>query len=95
LNKKYNPKKIFSFFSNLLKNNLNSFLVQDSKYGFLKKKLVGFKLYLKGRFEVTKNSMAKKNLVKLGKVNSTDLNIHIISHEHIFFSKLGTSNLKI
>lgn len=95
LEKKFNPKKIFNFFLNLFKNNFNFFLVQDSKNGFLKKKLIGFKVQLKGRFEVTKNSMSKKNLIKLGKVNSTNLNNHIIFYEHIFFSKLGVSNLKI
>ena len=95
LEKNLNPKKIFNSFYHLLKNNLNCFLIQDSKNGLLNKKLIGFKIQLKGRFEVTKNSMSKKKLIKLGKVNSTNLCTHIIFYEHVFFSKLGVSNLKI
>lgn len=57
--------------------------------------MVGFKMQLKGRFEITKNSMSKKFLVKFGKISSTTLVDYIVFYEHIFFSKLGLSSLKI
>lgn len=95
LNNKYTPKKIFNFLVYFLKSNLNSLLISTSKNGLNKKTLSGFKIQLRGRFESTKNSMAKKINLKFGKTNSTNLINHIVFYEHIFYSKLGLSSLKV
>ncbi len=93
--KKFNPRKVFNYFLLFLKKKINYLSIVSSRKGIIKKKLVGFKIQLKGRFETTKNSMSKKNLIKFGKLNSTTLENHIVLCEHTFFSKLGSSNLKI
>nr|YP_009325900.1 ribosomal protein S3 [Vertebrata lanosa]APC24941.1 ribosomal protein S3 [Vertebrata lanosa] len=95
LKNRYTPKKIFNFITHFLKSNFNSSLISISKTGLKKKILLGFKIQLNGRFESTKNSMAKKINLKFGKTNSTSLINHIIFYEHVFYSKLGLSNLKV
>lgn len=93
--KRLSPRKIFIYFSILLKKNKNYLLINNSKKGIYKKKLIGFKIQLKGKFEITKNAMSKKLLINYGKLRSTTLKNHIIFCEHTFFSKLGSSNLKM
>lgn len=93
--KRFSPKKIFHYFSLLLKKSKNYLLVNSSKKGIYKKKLIGFKIQLKGKFEITKNAMSKKLSLNYGQPRSTILKNHITFCEHTFFSKLGSSNLKI
>lgn len=95
LRKKYTPKKVFNVLIRLLDLHLFSTILSTSKNGVLFKKLVGFKVQLKGRFENSKNSMSKKISFKIGKINSTDLNSCIIFYKYSFYSKLGLGNLKI
>lgn len=95
LSKNYTPKKLFNFIIQFMKQNLNNILISQLKTKITKTKLIGFKIQLKGRFDLTKNTMSKKIIIKLGKVNSTRLSTNIISYSHIFYSKLGLSNLKI
>lgn len=95
LDKKLAPRKIFFSLIHFLKSNMNCSSLSFTKTGLMKKKLRGFKIQLKGRFEATKNSMSKKIFFKSGKVNSTNLEEDVIFYNHVFFSKLGLSNLKI
>lgn len=97
LNIKYNypPKKIFNFLILFLKNSINCSTVFLTSTGLNSKKLIGFKLQLKGRYETTKNSMSKVLVFKVGKINSTKLNSSINFLHYTFYTKLGVSNLKI
>nr|YP_010620212.1 Ribosomal protein S3 [Dictyomenia sonderi]WAX04248.1 Ribosomal protein S3 [Dictyomenia sonderi] len=94
-NKINSPRKIFNLLILLLKRNKSQLILLISKDGFKISKFIGFKIQLKGRYEITKNEMSSYLLVKNGKINSTNLNIKIHFMNHNFYTKLGTSNLKI
>nr|YP_010620189.1 Ribosomal protein S3 [Dipterosiphonia australica]WAX04225.1 Ribosomal protein S3 [Dipterosiphonia australica] len=89
------PKRIFNLINLLLSNHLNKIFVMLTKNGIKNQKFIGFKLQLRGRFEPTKNAMAKCVTLKSGKINSTNLKIKIDFSNYFFYTKLGTSNLKI
>ena len=95
IQRKFNPKKIFNYLLILFKKKVNYSLVNISRRGICKKKLIGFKIKLKGKFEITKSSMSKKIMENYGKLKSTTLNSSVVFCEHTFFSKLGSSNIKI
>nr|YP_010620051.1 Ribosomal protein S3 [Rhodomelopsis africana]WAX04064.1 Ribosomal protein S3 [Rhodomelopsis africana] len=94
-NKVCSPKKIFNLLILMLKKNKFQPILTISKNGFKKNVVTGFKIQLKGRYESTKNEMASRLFITNGKTNSTTLNISINYLNHFFYTKLGTSNLKI
>nr|YP_010620028.1 Ribosomal protein S3 [Symphyocladia marchantioides]WAX04041.1 Ribosomal protein S3 [Symphyocladia marchantioides] len=89
------PKKIFNLLVLLLTKTKNQSIISISKSGFRKITFIGFKIQLKGRYESTKNEMSNYLFIKDGKNNSTNLNITIDFINHLFYTKLGISNLKI
>lgn len=88
-------KKIFNLLVLYLTKNLFHLSLFWTKQGFVIKQFVGFKLKLVGRYEVSKTAMAKKSIIKIGNVNSTNLRININFSNYFFYTKLGISNLKI
>lgn len=78
-----------------LKKHLEYLIITIGKNGLEQKLLKGFKIQLKGRYEVTKNSMSKSLIIKKGKVNSMKLDNNIAFMNQVLYTKLGLSNLKI
>lgn len=89
------PKKIFNLVIILLKNHLRSTNMFYLNSGLKKVQLRGFKIQLKGRYEVSKSTLAKKQLLKLGQVTSNNLDNLLDLVNKDFYSKLGKSTLKI
>lgn len=92
---KFTPKKIFNVLTNLLKNQLGIINILYLNSGLKKIQLKGFKIQLKGRYELSKSTLAKKYFLKFGQVTSNNLNSLLsLSHKDIY-SKLGKSTIKI
>nr|YP_010620143.1 Ribosomal protein S3 [Herposiphonia versicolor]WAX04179.1 Ribosomal protein S3 [Herposiphonia versicolor] len=91
----FSPKKIFNMLNIFLLKNLNQESLSLSKRGIKIKRFIGFKIKLIGRYETSKNSMAKSVLIKSGKISSVSLKTCINFMNHYFYTKLGISNLKV
>nr|YP_010620120.1 Ribosomal protein S3 [Melanothamnus gigas]WAX04156.1 Ribosomal protein S3 [Melanothamnus gigas] len=91
----YSPKKIFTLLFILLKKKLNQSILTTTKNGLKRKKIIGFKMQLRGRYELTKTAMAKITQIKFGKINSTDLKINVTFMNYFFYTKLGNCSIKI
>nr|YP_009325877.1 ribosomal protein S3 [Choreocolax polysiphoniae]APC24869.1 ribosomal protein S3 [Choreocolax polysiphoniae] len=91
----YFPKKIFNFLIILFKTMLNKQKISFSNKGTKIIKLNGIKIQLKGRYDLTKNSMSKILLFKYGKINSVSLNKKIEFLNKVIYTKLGKSSFKI
>lgn len=94
-NLNYSPKKIFNFLIPLFKNMLHIKKLSFSNKGLKIIKLQGIKIQLKGRYELTKNSMSKLIFFKAGKVGSMSLNTKIEFLNKTIYTKLGKSSMKI
>lgn len=91
----YNPKKIFNLLVILLKNQLNKVNILYLNSGLKKIQLKGFKIQLKGRYELSKSTLARKSFFKFGQVTSNNLNSLLYSSYKDIYSKLGKSTIKI
>jgi len=91
----YSPRKIINILSRLLKNQIRVNKITDSSKGPLNLKLMGYKLTLKGRFENTKNQMAKKMNLSNGSVKLTTLDNYIDYIDVDLYTKLGICTIKI
>nr|WAX04110.1 Ribosomal protein S3 [Polysiphonia sp.] len=89
------PKKLFNLIYLLLLQKLDQITLQTTRTGLKPKKFVGFKIQLRGRYELTKNAMSKSTNINVGKTNSTNLKLNIIFINYLFYTKLGVSSLKI
>nr|YP_010620074.1 Ribosomal protein S3 [Pterosiphonia complanata]WAX04087.1 Ribosomal protein S3 [Pterosiphonia complanata] len=94
-NKNISPKKIFNLLMLTLRKNKFQSILSISKKGLIKNQFIGFKIQLKGRYESTRNEMANQLIIRDGNINSTNLNFTISYINHFFYTKLGTSTLKI
>lgn len=95
INLNYLPKKVFNIFINILVSqiNKNKHLILNS--GLKKVKLKGFKIQLKGRYELSKSSLAKKICFKFGRLTINNLSNNLELINKFIYSKLGKSSLKI
>lgn len=95
LNLNNSPKKIFNLLIILLKNQLNftKYLILNS--GFRKVQLKGFKVQLKGRFELSKSTLAKTICLKFGNITTNSFNHTLELLQKPLYSKLGKSSIKI
>jgi len=91
----YSPRKIINILSRLLKNQIGVNKIIDSSKGPVNLKLMGYKLILKGRFENTKNQMAKKMNLSNGSVKLTTLDNYIDYIDVDLYTKLGICTIKI
>nr|YP_010944677.1 ribosomal protein S3 [Palisada intermedia]WMC20771.1 ribosomal protein S3 [Palisada intermedia] len=89
------PKTIFNLVIVLLKNQINKTTIFFFNSGLRKIQLKGFKIQLKGRYELSKSTLAKKQFLKFGQVTSNNLNNLLDLLNKDFYSKLGKSTLKI
>nr|YP_009944477.1 ribosomal protein S3 [Osmundea sinicola]QFR99771.1 ribosomal protein S3 [Osmundea sinicola] len=95
LSLKFTPKKIFNVLTNLLKNQLGNINILYLNSGLRKIQLKGFKIQLKGRYELSKSTLAKKSFLKFGQVTSNSLNSLLFLSNKDIYSKLGKSTIKI
>lgn len=91
----YQPKKILAILTFLVKKKLHKTKIIFNKQGPQKIKLTGYKIILKGRFENSKNPMAKTISTQGGSLTSTTLNNNIDLLNKNLYTKLGKCNLKI
>lgn len=89
------PKKIFNLVTVLLKNQINKTSIFYFNSGLKKIQLKGFKIQLKGRYELSKSTLSKKQFLKFGQVTSNNLNNLLDLLNKDIYSKLGKSTLKI
>lgn len=94
-NLNYTPKKIIAILSLLLKKISTQNKITLSKKGPLKLKLKGYKIILNGRFENSKNQMAKKLIIKHGSLKLISINNYIDFSNKNFHTKLGACNIKL
>ena len=91
----YSPKKIFNLLVVFLRKKINNTNVLYLNSGVKKVQLKGFKVQLKGRYELSKSTLSKKQFFKFGKVTSNNLNNLLQFSNKIIYSKLGLSTIKI
>lgn len=88
-------RKVLLLILNLLKQQVGQSKIIYSKSGVRKITLKGFKLVLSGRFENSKNQMAKKLEYTVGSLSLLSLDSYVEYATVNFSSPLGLCNLKI
>ena len=88
-------RKIILILAKLLRQQIGTTKLVFLKFGLKKVKLKGFKLKLTGRFENTKNQMAKKVEYAEGSLSLLPVNSVIEFFTLNIYSKLGVCNFKI
>ena len=92
----YSPKKILGFLFNFLFNFLNKSKISYLTIGSQELIFKGFKIQLKGRYENTKNKMAKSTNLKVGnKLSLININKNIYFLDCNLFSKLGSFSIRL
>nr|QNM39567.1 ribosomal protein S3 [Gelidiella fanii] len=93
--RKLSLKVILTNLENLLKGNLNSGKIVSLNKGIAKVIFKGFKLKISGRFENTRNRMAKSYEQSSGLLSLTRLNNYVEFHSQTIFTKLGTCTFQV
>lgn len=87
--------KIINNVEKILNSSLNLVKISYFKNGPTKMKLIGFKIRLAGRFENTRNQMAKVTKSSLGLQSLTSLQYYTEYSNKEIFTKFGTCGLQI
>nr|YP_009131060.1 ribosomal protein S3 [Asparagopsis taxiformis]AHX02396.1 ribosomal protein S3 [Asparagopsis taxiformis] len=87
--------KIMNSMYKILNSCLNLVKVSYSKNGPIRIKLIGFKIRLAGRFDNSRNQMAKVSKLSLGQLSLTSLNYYMEYSKKDIFTKFGTCGLQI
>ena len=91
----YPPKKLFNFILLLLKTQIKKPKIVQGNHGLMRMYMEGFKIQLKGRYEVSKSTLAKSLFFKTGQVNSNNLNGNLELLSKNIYSKLGAASIKV
>ena len=91
----FSPKQIFNLLIIFLKNQLGNTKYVYFNFGFKKVVFKGFKIQLKGRYELTRSTLSKNIFFKYGCVTTNSFNKNFEFLSKIIFSKLGKSSIKI
>nr|YP_009988291.1 ribosomal protein S3 [Gelidiella acerosa]QNM39429.1 ribosomal protein S3 [Gelidiella acerosa] len=88
-------KLILASLENLLKDNLNLGKIIMLRNGVTKVVLKGFKLKISGRFDNTRNRMAKNYEQSYGSLSLAQLKSYVEFHSQTVFTKLGTCTIQV